>query len=303
MRRAFSLLLALLLLALPLAACTAEREETEDGLQIVATNFPLYDFARCVAGEDASVRLLLSPGAEPHGYEPSPSDMKAILGCDLFLYIGGESDAWAETLLGASEDVLSLRLIDSVEPLREEGDEHAFDEHIWTDPQNAVRMTEAIAEALCRLDGAHSDDYAARRDAFTAELDELDASFADAVARLGIRTVVFGDRFPFAYFTHRYGIEAFAAFPGCSHETEPAAGTMSALIDRVREGNIGTVFYTELSNHAVADTIADDTGAKTAMLHSCSNVTREEFDRGETYLSLMRQNLRTLEEAYAHAAD
>ena len=123
------------------------------------------------------------------------------------------------------------------------------------------------------------------------------------MARLGIRTVVFGDRFPFAYFTHRYGIEAFAAFPGCSHETEPAAGTMSALIDRVREGNIGTVFYTELSNHAVADAIADDTGAKTAMLHSCSNVTREEFDRGETYLSLMRQNLRTLEEAYAHAAD
>ena len=229
--------------------------------------------------------------------------MKAILGCDLFLYIGGESDAWVETLLGASEDVLSLRLIDSVEPLREEGDEHAFDEHIWTDPQNAARMTETIAEALCRLDGAHSDGYAARRDAFTAELDELDASFADAVARLGIRTVVFGDRFPFAYFTHRYGIEAFAAFPGCSHETEPAAGTMSALIDRVREGNIGTVFYTELSNHAVADAIADDTGAKTAMLHSCSNVTREEFDRGETYLSLMRQNLRTLEEAYAHAAD
>ena len=282
MRRAFSLLLALLLLALPLAACTAEREEAEGGLQIVATNFPLYDFARRVAGEDASVRLLLSPGAEPHGYEPSPSDMKAILGCDLFLYIGGESDAWVETLLGASEDVLSLRLIDSVEPLREEGDEHAFDEHIWTDPQNAARMTETIAEALCRLDGAHSDDYAARRDAFTAELDELDASFA--------------------YFTHRYGIEAFAAFPGCSHETEPAAGTMSELIDRVREGNIGTVFYTELSNHAVADAIADDTGAKTAMLHSCSNVTREEFDRGETYLSLMRQNLRTLEEAYAHAA-
>ena len=93
MRRAFSLLLALLLLALPLAACTAERKEAEDGLQIVATNFPLYDFARRVAGEDASVRLLLSPGAEPHGYEPSPSDMKAILGCDLFLYIGGESDA------------------------------------------------------------------------------------------------------------------------------------------------------------------------------------------------------------------
>ena len=303
MKRLLCLLSALLLLALPLASCSDGGDEAGEGLQIVATNFPLYDFASRVAGENASVKLLLTPGAEPHGYEPSPSDMKAILGCDLFLYIGGESDAWVETLLETSEDIDSLKLIDSVEPLQEEDAEHNYDEHIWTDPQNAVRMTEAIAAALCAVDGAHRDGYESRRDAFVAELSALDEDFADAVERLGIRTIVFGDRFPFVYFTHRYGIEAFAAFPGCSHETEPAARTMSMLTDKVRDEQIGTVFYVELSNHAVADAIAADTGAVTAMLHSCSNVTKEEFDRGETYLSLMRQNLRTLEEAYAHAAD
>ena len=174
MKRLLCLLSALLLLVLLLASCSDGGDEAGEGLEIVATNFPLYDFASRVAGENASVKLLLTPGAEPHGYEPSPSDMKAILGCDLFLYIGDESDAWVETLLETSEDIDSLKLIDSVEPLQEEDAEHNYDEHIWTDPQNAVRMTEAIAAALCAVDGAHRDGYESRRDAFVAELSALD---------------------------------------------------------------------------------------------------------------------------------
>ena len=288
----------------------------DGGISVVASTFPVYDTVKRVVPENVRVTLLLSPGAEPHDYEPTPSDIRKVGECDLFVYVGGESDAWADTLLGSFDgEVSCLTLMDCVEKLEEEtvegaephedhdGSETAYDEHIWTSPANVVLMAQSIAGALSEIDGAGEAEYRANAAAYAAELEELDGEFKAAVSRLGIKTLLFGDRFPFLYFTKHYGLNYYAAFAGCSHDTEPSLKTMTFLTDRIREENIQVVFYTELSNHSVADTLAAETGASTAMLHSCSNVTAAEFENGETYLSLMRKNLKTLEEAFSGAAD
>ncbi len=312
------LLLLLLCCGLLLTGCgrrEAEAPETE-GLRIVATVFPAYDFARAAAGEWGEVTLLLPPGTESHSYEPTPADILAVQDCDLFLYLGGESDAWVDTILGAVErQGDTLRMIDCVDLLEEEtvagmqagpGHDHEedhgpgavveMDEHVWTAPRNAAAITRAIGERLGRLDGAHAGDYAAAAEAYAGEIEALDGEFAAFFAQRPDRTIVFGDRFPLRYFAEAYGLDYYAAFPGCSTQTEPSAATVAFLTDKVRREHIPTVWYIEFSNHLVADSIAEAAGAKTAQFHTCHNVSKAEMDGGATYVSLMRSNLEALRE-------
>ena len=328
-------ILLLLSVAVLLTACgqqkSAAQPETPDAdrLEIVVTIFPAYDFARAVAGELADVKMLLPPGAESHSYEPTPADILAVQTCDLFIYLGGESDTWAETILSAVElQGETLRMVDCVPLLEEEHvegmqlepghthedgeechDEHhhheheeggslgrvtGYDEHVWTSPKNAAAITRSVGAELAELDPAHGESYIAAAESYAGEIEQVDADLTAYFEGLADRTIVFGDRFPLRYFAEQYELDYYAAFPGCSTQTEPSAATIAFLVDKVEREEIPTVWYIEFSNHLVADSIAEATDTKTAMFHTCHNVSKAEMDSGVTYVSLMEQNLETL---------
>ena len=312
MKRISPALCALLLLT----ACGPDLPpEDSERPQIVATVFPAYDFARSAAGELADVTLLLPPGAESHSYEPTPADILRVQRCDLFIYLGGESDAWVDTILSAIEprgDV--LRMIDCVDLLEEEtvegmqgghdheeGHDHlgevlSMDEHVWTAPRNAAAVTRIIGQRLALLDRSNGEAYAAGAEAYALELEELDRDFAAFFDTLPDRTIVFGDRFPLLYFAEAYDLDYYAAFPGCGAQTEPSAATVAFLTRKVREEGLPAVWYIEFSNHLVADSIAEAAGVETAQFHTCHNVSRADLEAGATCLSLMRANLEALRE-------
>ena len=310
MKRIFPLLCALLLLT----ACGPALPPEDSGrLQIVAAVFPAYDFARSAAGELADVTLLLPPGAESHSYEPTPADILRVQRCDLFIYLGGESDAWVDTILSAIQPQGEvLRMIDCVDLLEEEtvegmqgGHDHeedhdhlgevvGMDEHVWTAPRNAAAVTRTIGERLAALDPAHAGNYAAGAEPYALELEALDWEFAAFFDHLPDRTIVFGDRFPLLYFAEAYDMDYYAAFPGCGAQTEPSAATVAFLTEKVREEQLPAVWYIEFSNHLVADSIAEAAGVETAQFHTCHNVSRADLEAGATYLSLMQANLETL---------
>lgn len=283
-------------------------QEASGKIQVVGTIFPPCDFARQVAGERAEVKMLLKPGTESHSFDPSPADILAIENCDVFLYIGGENERWVEDILSAVDltNKRVVRLIGSVSALTEEfapgmqgedegGDE--LDEHIWTSPLNAARMVGAIADALCAAQPASEDFFRENERQYRQSLDDLDASLRDLVNRAARKELVFGDRFPFRYLADEYGLTYYAAFPGCAHEAEPSAQTIAGIIDEIRQKDIPVVFHIEQGNERVTDIIAEETGAKSMLLHSCHNLTKDEAQRGETYLSLMRNNFLALEAA------
>ncbi|MBE7041933.1 MAG: zinc ABC transporter substrate-binding protein [Ruminococcaceae bacterium] len=291
MKKGF-LILLIFLCCFGVTACREGEEVT--GVSVVTSNFPLYDFVRAIGGEQVNVTMLIKPGSESHSYEPTPKEIIAIEQADLFLYIGGESEAWVESLSRTD----AIPLLDVVETKEEhEGHDHGADEHIWTSPKNAMKMAEAICEELSRVDPQHQEMYQQNLDHFLEELTRLDERFFQIVQKGTRKKVVFGDRFPFLYFAERYGLSYLAAFPGCASQAEPSAGTMAELIDTVKKEEIPVVFYLELSNQSIAKSISEATGAEMRLFHSCHNVSRQEFEEGETYLSLMNQNAEQLEEA------
>ena len=302
-RRALRACAALLLaaaFALGLCAC-AERGEADSGAGkpvVIATIFPYYDFVKNVCGDAVEAVLLVPPGADSHSYEPTPKDVQKVNACALFVYTGGDEDgAFAQLLESADADVASLKLIDCVEPLKEqlvegmEGEaDDGYDPHIWTSPKNAKQICKAIYDAVKAfvpdLDDSLYENYA-------AQLDELDAGFAAYFAEHK-EPLIFGDRFPFRYFTAEYGVEYYAAFPGCADYTEPSAKTIKTLIDKARENGVATVYYAEGADTSAAESIAAEIGGRTALLHSCHRVTQAEVDAGRGYLDFIRENLETL---------
>ncbi len=305
-------LAALLLLCVLLTGCGPAVPEPAPGrLQIVAAVFPAYDFARAAVGDLADVSLLLPPGAESHSYEPTPADILRVQNCDLFIYLGGESDAWVDTILSAVEPKgQALRLTDCVELLEEEDHDHhdhqhgagevmEMDEHVWTSPANAARLTRTIGETLAGLDPVHEEAFRNNAEDYALQIDALDAEFDQFFQGLDSRTMVFGDRFPLRYFAEEFDLDYYAAFPGCGAQTEPSAATVALLTEKAR--GLPAVWYIEFSNHLVADSIAEAAGTQTAMFHTCHNVSRAELDAGATYLSLMQNNLTTLREVMGGA--
>ena len=430
---------AFLLLSLMLSGCGRnipgqisgrEKGEAESRLQVVATIFPQYDFARQIAGDKADVYMLLKPGEEIHSYEPTPQDIKMIQNSGLFIYTGGENDVWVENILASlgEEDrgPHAVRLLDLVETYEEEslegmmpekGDhdhEHGSeeeseethdhemeedhgheteadhdhesqedhdhesegdhdheaeeerdhvsetmtitgghthvhggepDEHVWTSPKNCVTLIQALTEEFCSADPANARTYQANGNACREAFEELDQQYLEAAAKAGRRTILFGDRFPFRYLAEELDLTCYAAFSGCSAESEPSAATIAFLIDKAAEERLPVVFQIEFSNGYIARAISEaaqvrmkknaakqaggtsedskasmgaaasadpaaaaDSAAtgnpemeipevKVLQLHSCHNVTRDEFDSGETCLSLMTKNLEALRTA------
>ncbi|MCL1975121.1 MAG: metal ABC transporter substrate-binding protein [Firmicutes bacterium] len=310
------LFLVLCIFTLGLVACinhsTAPKiKQAGDKISVVATIFPLYDFARAVAGDKVELSILLKAGAEIHSFEPTPADIIKIQNADLLLYIGGANEVWMQRILDSlgNKTPSNLKLIDTVQVLEEEVvegmesheendqdslEEIELDEHIWTAPANAVLMVNAIALALAEIDKENAAFYRANAAAYCEQLEDLDKQFQEVVDSARRKILVFGDRFPFRYFAAAYGLEYRAAFPGCSTDTEPAARTIAYLIDIVKEYEIPYIYYIELSNENVARSVCEQTGAKRLLFHSCQQISRDDFNAAATYVSLMRQNVENL---------
>lgn len=315
MKRLLTALLAAALL-FSLAACGAAaadtaKEKPNTKPVVVTTLFPAYDFARTIAGERCEVSLLVPPGTEAHSFEPTPRDLRRIADCDLLVANGGESEEWLETMLdGIDGEVPVLYMLACVDPLEEEEkegmqdlheeeheDEIEYDEHVWTSPRNAMAICRAICDELCTIDADGAPYYRQNCDGYCAELEGLDAAFREIVAQGRLDCLIFADRFPVRYFVEEYGLDYYAAFPGCADDAEPSARTVAFLIDRVREEKVPAVFTIEYSNEKMADVICEDTGCGKLLFHSCHTLSAGDLARGETYLSLMWANTESVREA------
>ena len=320
---------ALLLISCVISGCDSSEAAPEkkssndqpDKLSIVTTIFPQYDFARQIAGDHAELTMLLGPGEESHTFEPTPQDIIDIQNADIFICVGGESEEWVDDILGSfdTDDMKIISMIDIVDVVEEEivegmedheddeaspnaetndvGEDKEYDEHIWTSIDNAQVITHAICEALCELDEPHQAVYTNACEIYLSELSSLKKDINKIVKNGKRNTIVFGDRFPIRYFADEFDLKYYAAFPGCAEQSEPSAGTVAFLIEKVQKENIPVVFYLELSNGKIAKTIADSTSAETMQFNSCHNVTMDQFLDGVTYVDLMRENLAALEKA------
>ena len=312
MKRTTKVIVAIILfvgLATGIGFLAQTRSDSSKPFKIVTTVFPAYDFARAVVGNNANISLLVPPGSETHSYEPSPQDISAIQQCDLFIYVGGESESWVDKItidLDKSKTRL-IKMLDVSDALEEEivegmeSNEHIYeaeyDEHVWTSPLNAIKIVNAIRDAVTDIDLGNADIYRSNADNYTSKLRDLDQDFRTMVEKSKRRLIIFGDRFPFRYLTEEYGLQYFAAFPGCSEQTEASAATIAFLISKINSSKLHYIFTVEFSNQEIAKTIAAETGAEILELHSLHNVSKADFDSGKTYLEIMRTNLDNLEKA------
>ena len=305
----------ILFFALLLPGLSRVKPETPATLSIITTNFPTYDFARAVTKgvEDVDLKMLISPGTETHDFEPTPKDLIDIETSDLFIYTGGENDAWVENLLKNldPEKTKTLKLLDLVDTKKEETVEgmepettentdepnNAKDEHVWTSLKNAEKIIEKIKEEIIKLDSKNAEKYEQNTKNYVKDLSALDENFENLVKTASRKELIFGDRFPFRYFVDDYGLTYYAAFPGCSEQTEASSKTLAFLIDKVKSDNIPVVFHIELSNKKIAEEIARETGAKVLEFHSAHNISKEDFAAGRTYLDIMKSNYENLKEA------
>ena len=293
-----------------------------DKLQIVTTLFPQYDFARVIGGDKVDVTLLLPAGMESHSYEPTPADIIKINKADLFIYTGESMEQWAHSIiesvdsnevyvLDVSKNVPLLAPNSIVEDNHDHEDEnhdhdaevevghdhsegdghnHTYDPHIWASPKNAMIMVNNILEALCEVDPENADYYKDNANAYLAELEELDHELEDVVTNAKRDTIYHGGRFAMQYLTNQYGIHYVSA----PFEAEPSAALVAQMIKEIKEQNIPVIYYEELVDPKISQMISDETGAKMLLLHSCHNVSKEDFNNGVTYLSLMKQNVENL---------
>lgn len=298
MRKILSLILTVVLVIMP--GCTSKNQKAEnDKLNIVTTIFPLYDLTKQIAGDRVNVAMLLPTGREAHSYEPTVQDIIKINECDLFINIGGSADPWAEAVgkNGKKNQSQILSAINVVDAITEKHHNvYSVDEHVWTSPENAEEIVDAIAEKLSQIDPANRTFYERNEEIYSEKLDKLDEKF-ERLIKGNNKKIVFADRFPFKYLAEEYHLEYFSAFPGCSSESEPSAATVSNLIDIIKNENISVVFYTETSNQSLPDTICSETGAKKLLMHSCHSVTDEQLKNGISYLELMENNYQALKEA------
>ena len=289
----------------------ARLSQNKKTTNIISSNFVGYDFARAVTGDKSKVAMLLKPGAEMHDYEPTPEDIINIKNADLFIYVGGESDKWVEDLLKDNEvpKEKTLRLMDLVEVKEEEliegmeerehhhEEEIEYDEHIWTSPVNAVKLVNGIKDKLSKIYPENENIYTKNADAYISRLLNINQKIRDVVASSDKKELIFGDRFPFRYFADEYGLDYYAAFPGCSEQTEASSKTIAFLINKAKSNNIKTILKIELTSEKLAKSIADEAGAKVMTLNAAHNISSEDFEKGVTYADIMERNIEVLKEA------
>lgn len=294
------------------SSCSKTETDIDNGkITVVTTIFPVYDWTKNVTGENCNVIYLDESGTDMHSFEPTTKDILTLSESDVFIHIGGVSDEWVESAIKAANnpELITLSLIDVTGVLEEEiidGMDHnhdhdhdikKYDEHIWLSLKKAQKAVSAIAETLAKTDSAKAEQYKANAENYNAKLNELDEKYSDCVNTAKRKTLLFADRFPFRYLTEDYGIEYFAAFPGCSAESEASFDTMTFLIEKTKELSLPCILTIENSNSKIADTISNETGTKILSLNSCQSVTKDDIDGGITYLSAMENNLQIITEA------
>lgn len=309
MKRLILILLSFVLILF--SSCSRDERTVSDGLVITAVNFPCYDAARAIAGDRADIRMLLPVGTESHSYEPSPEDIVRILSSDLFIYTGGESDYWVESLLkdldgqvktfsliGHAPVVFYESEVDSLQNEEEEEEGVVFDEHVWTSLSNEIAIIKALCGTMSGLDMGNAPFFEDNCNAYVSKLEDLKVGFSSLFDEAGHPEMVVADRFPLIYFVSEFDLPYLAAFPGCANESEPGAKTVASIIDKVKAEKIGCIFHMELSNTMLAELVAEETGAGVYQFNSCHNVSKRQFDEGITYVDLMQENLETLRKAY-----
>lgn len=326
MKKILALLLALWIPAALLSGCAPQDDSAASNkLNIVTTIFPAYDWVREILGDEtdrAEITMLLDSGVDLHSYQPTVDDIVKISDCDLFLYVGGESDGWVDDALknAPNKDRKVIRLLDvlgdsakaeeTVEGMQEEEQDHEeeaeYDEHIWLSLKNAQVLVAAISEALQESDPARKDTYAANAAAYVEKLSALDGEYRAAVDSGKYKTLLFGDRFPFRYLADDYGLDYYAAFPGCSAETEASFETVSFLAGKMDALGLPCVLTIEGTQHKIAETVVQNTAQKNQQvltMDSMQAVTANDAASGVSYLSIMEKNLSVLKKALGQEAE
>ena len=322
MKRLIALFMSLITIVTALAGCSTAGNQSDADIKVVCTIFPVYDWVREVAGDrdGVEITMLLDDGVDLHSYQPTAKDLLDIGECDLFIYVGGESDKWVDDALeqANNKDMIVLDLMDVLgdkakeeelvegmqgeeEEEEEKGEEAPeYDEHVWLSLKNAALFTEKIADALAEVDNQHADAFKANADAYVKKLNALDEQYQQAVDKATVKTLLFGDRFPFRYLTDDYNLNYYAAFIGCSAESEASFETITFLAGKVDELGLKAIIKTETSDGSIANTVKENTKAKDQeilTLDSIQSVTADRVEADETYLSIMESNLEVLKKA------
>ena len=319
-KKLWSCILSVMLCALTLTGCTGSVSDTDTDMtkkSIVCTTFPSYDWTRAILGahlEEFELTLLLDKGGDIHSYQPTAKNIATIASADLFVYVGGESDEWVAEVLRntGNREMLVVNLMEAlggavkeeeaVEGMREHHhgeavEEAEYDEHVWLSLKNAQILTHVLSDNIKQLDETNSEDYAANEEAYVEQLKALDKEYADAVNTSDQTTLLFGDRFPFRYLTDDYGLDYYAAFTGCSTETDASFETITFLSGKMDELGLSAILTIENSDRRIAEVIKQNTRDKDQeilTLNSLQSVTAKDINNGFTYLKAMQENLEIL---------
>ncbi len=333
MKKIIAVVICVLVTAGVFAACAVNKDNNNtstdvsptseaEKLKIVTTIFPEYDWVRQILGkriDNAEITLLLDSGVDLHSYQPTVDDIVKISNCDLFIYVGGESDEWVEDALAQAENkkMLTVNLLEAlgssikeeevkegmqIEEEDDEGEEEEveYDEHVWLSLKNAAALCKIICEKISLIDKDNAEIYKVNTEAYISKLNDLDGQIRATVDSVKVKTLVFGDRFPFRYLTDDYGLDYYAAFVGCSAETEASFETIVFLANKVDELSLGAVMTIEGKNHSIAETIVNNTSSgdqKILTMDSMQATTGKDAQNGVSYLSVMESNLTALKEA------
>lgn len=353
MKKIISILAAAAMMAGCLCGCNSAKKADNKKMKIVTTIFPEYDWVNNILGDKASnaeVTMLLDNGVDLHSFQPTAADILKISECDLFIYVGGESDEWVEDVLkeATNKDMIAINLLEVlgdkvveeeiVEGMQEEEDhdhdhehededhdhehededehehEHEdiakthehhhdeveYDEHVWLSLRNSAILVNSISEAIQKIDPANAETYKANAASYIEKLNALDADYQSAVSAASKNTILFGDRFPFRYLVDDYNLEYYAAFVGCSAESEASFETIVFLAGKVDELSLPAVLTIEGKDHSIAQTIVENTTTKDQKIltmNSMQSTTSEDVKNGASYLSIMESNLNVLKEA------
>ena len=335
-KKIFGLILAGAVLITGCTAKTEKKDKgdnTKGKLKIVTTIFPEYDITRAIAKDKVDLELMIKPGVDVHSFTPTPQDIKTVQNSDIFVYGGTEHDKWVENLTKSIDmkNKKVVKLVDGIQQLEEESvdgmkhehhhddekedehnhdhkhekkDEHdhkdesekELDPHYWTSPKNAIQMVKTITNALVEKDPDNAEFYKENAKNYIKQLEGVDKELHDVVDNAKIKKVVIADRFPFRYLFKDLGLEYRALFSGCSVESTASAGQIKKMVDYVKENKIPVVYHIEMGKGELAETVAKNSGAKVKLLHSIHTVTKDEFDKGVTYIDLMKQNVEALKE-------
>ena len=300
MKKIITLLItAFLLCGCHITAPTPFSDNLGDRLKVSASIFPQYDFVKQIAKDRVEVSMVLPAGAESHTFEPAPTDIIKINSADLFIYTGEAMEPWAKRIISGVPKDSDMKVMDLSEkiPYKEghEDHDHDVDPHFFTNPVFAIIAVKEISAVLCELDPKNASFFQKNTDLYVSWLLEIDQEIRSMVEKGTRDEIVFGGRFAFRYFAEEYGIKCITAFEGCTAESDPGLAKIYEIIIAIQEKGITNVYHEELSDPKIARFIAEETGAKLLLLHSCHNITRDELNIGVGYLDLMKKNLVNLE--------